>query len=102
MATTVLAPTGATDRWVGALAHLGVPFMGPFLPLVIGTTSQQPFRKDHARQALAFQLCFMILWIPLVMLTVLAATLPPSLLPGILGLALLGEVPQIARSVRGN
>ena len=103
MTTTLLAPAVTpADRRVGALAHLGVPFMGPFLPLGVGAMNEQPFRKEHARQALTFQLGFIAIWLVVTVLTIVLAVLPPSVLPVILGIAFLAEVPQIARALSGK
>lgn len=103
MTTSTLVPTATSvDRWVGALAHLGVPFMEPFLPLGVGAMNEQPFRKEHARQALTFQLAFIAIWFVVTVLTILLAVLPPSVLPVILGIAFLAEVPQITRALTGK
>jgi hypothetical protein len=102
MTTDVLAPTTSADRWVGALAHLGVPFMGPFLPLGVWAMNEQPFRKEHARQALTFQLGFIAIWVVISVLSILVGVLPPSVMVVVLGLGLLSEMPQIALPCRAG
>lgn len=76
--------------------------MGPFLPLVVGAISEQPFRKDHARQALVFQLGFSVLWVVAVGSTIVGEVLPGWTLLILLSIGFVAEVPQIARALSGR
>jgi uncharacterized Tic20 family protein len=90
------------DRRVAALAHLGVPIYGLFLPLIVWAVSaSKPFRRAHARQAFSFQCIFLALWVVAVGLTIFGALSPLALL-SILAVALLIELPQVRRALVGE
>ena len=92
----------AGDRGVGALAHLCIPLWGPVLPLIVREVTAQPFRKEHARQALPFQLCFFALWVVLVVLAVALKVVPVTALPIVALLGFLAELPQVIRALAGK
>lgn len=76
--------------------------MGPLLPLSVGGISAEPFRKEHARQALTFQLGFFALWIVVSVLSIIVAVVPPSVMVVVLGLGFLAEMPQLACALFGR
>jgi uncharacterized Tic20 family protein len=94
--------TSSTDRQVGALAHLGIPIYGFILPLVIWAMCRtKPFRRDHARQAFAFQCAFLVPYASAVGL-VMFGDLDPIVLAVMLGIGFLLELPQVVRALSGR
>lgn len=92
----------AADRRIAALSHLGVPFNGLFLPLIIWAASESsPFRRSHARQAFSFQVVFLSIWIVLVAYMGFGG-LDPLVLLGVLGFAFVLELPQVVRALVGR
>jgi uncharacterized Tic20 family protein len=90
------------DRRVAALAHLGVPIYGLFLPLIVWAVSAaSPFRRAHARQAFSFQCVFLALWVVAVGLTIFGL-LSPLILLAIVAIAFLFELPQVRRALAGE
>ena len=94
--------TSSTDRLVGALAHLGIPIYGFVLPLVIWAMCRtKPFRRDHARQAFAFQCAFLLPYAAAVAL-VTFDDLDVIVLAVVLGIGFLLELPQVVRALSGR
>jgi uncharacterized Tic20 family protein len=88
---------------VAAFAHLGIPIYGPLLPLIVRAVSKdKPFRREHASQALAYQLCFYGLWLILTVLCIIYEALPMNVMGVVAVLGFLLEVPQVARALRGQ
>ena len=91
--------TADGSRWIAAIAHLGLPIWGFFLPLLVWATSgQDPFRRAHARQAFAFQIAFLAVWVVLVVL-MMSDVLPLSRLLAVAAVAFGLELLQVARAL---
>jgi uncharacterized Tic20 family protein len=90
------------DRRIAALAHLGVPLCGPFLPLVVWVVSSgSRFRRDHASQAFSFQCAFFVFY-AVAAVFVVAGSVSPVVLLIMLSLGALAEAPQVIRALFGH
>ena len=90
------------DRWIAAVAHLGIPLYSVFCPLVVWTISaSHPFRREHARQAFSMQVTFLAVWVVLVVLMAFNV-LATSVLLTVLAVGFVAELPQVARALAGR
>lgn len=97
------APNQDGSRGKAALSHLGVPFLGPALPVLLWAfSSGEPFVRQHARQAFAFQVVFFLVYAGLTMAAILLDVLPIWALPISLAIALALELPQIGLALSGR
>lgn len=87
---------------MAVLAHLGVPFLGLLMPLVIWLSAQpRTFTRIHARQAFSYQCIVFPCYLAIVVL-VMFGVWPPWSMPLCLAIGFAFEVPQIARAMGGR
>lgn len=100
-----IAPISSKDRRVAAVSHLGIPFCGVFLPLLLTVADEgrTPFCKVHVRHALVVQLRFLVV---LLVADLLGAVYPnneityPAFMM-IYAFTLGFEIPNVRRAVAG-
>ena len=102
--------TPSSERLLAGVAHLGVPLYGPVLPLGVWAVSgKDSLLRRHDSQAFSFQLVFMVMWVILIG-SYLVTTALPSGAPGwgpvvmvvVVGVALILEIPNVVRGLRGR
>lgn len=87
---------------MAALAHLGVPIYGPFLPLALfWFPAPSRFRRRHASAAVSFQLVFIAAWVVIVALSALAFVSPITMLWVLLAVFVI-ELPNVVGAAIGR
>lgn len=105
-AAVAARPSGAKDRRLAALSHLGMPLCGVLLPLLLSFAddARTPFCKVHVHHALGFQIRFFLVVLVFMGLQMALpenqVVYPAYLLACAAALGL--EIPNVRRALAGD